>query len=169
MTLEAIPLSGAMGAEVRGADLREVDDDTFAEIHNILLDHGMIFFRDQDITPAQQLALAKRWGEKNSPRVAHPIVDQLPPLFGSLVRLPDPPQSGSVDAVKVIRPGFGASLRMVISPSDHNAAIFHMPGGQSGDPRADNYRKGHSAWLKGRPTSMRSGPAVRVIRLKPAG
>ena len=114
-------------------------------------------------------ALAKRWGEKNSPRVAHPIADQLPPLFGSLVRLPDPPQSGSLDAVKVIRPGFGASLRMVISPSDHNAAIFHMPGGQSGDPRADNYRKGHSAWLKGRPTSMRSGPAVRVIRLKPAG
>jgi taurine dioxygenase len=63
MSLESIPLSGAMGAEVRGADLREVDDDTFAEIHNTLLDHGMIFFRDQDITPTQQLPLAKRRGE----------------------------------------------------------------------------------------------------------
>ena len=114
-------------------------------------------------------ALAKRWGEKNSPRVAHPIADQLPPILNGLVRLPDPPQSGSMDAVKVIRPGFGASLRMVISPSNHDAAIYHMPGGQSGDPRSDQYRKGHNAWIKGKPTPMRSGPAVRTIRLQPAG
>ena len=114
-------------------------------------------------------ALAKRWGEKNSPGVAHPIANQLPPLFDGLVRLPDPPQSGSMDAVKVIRPGFGASLRMVISPSNHDAAIYHMPGGQSGDPRSDQYRKGHNAWIKGKPTTMRSGPAVRTIRLQPAG
>ena len=63
MTLEAVPLSGALGAEIRGADLRDVDDETFAAIHDILLDHGMIYFRDQDITPAQQLALARRLGE----------------------------------------------------------------------------------------------------------
>ena len=63
MTLEAVPLSGAMGSEIHGVDLRDVDDETFATIHNILLDHGMIYFRDQDITPAQQLALARRWGE----------------------------------------------------------------------------------------------------------
>ena len=113
-------------------------------------------------------ALARRWGEKNSPGVAHPIANQLPPLFDGLVRLPDPPQSGSIDSVKVIRPGFGASLRMVISPSNHESAIFHMPGGQSGDPRADQYRKGHNAWIKGKPTPMRSGPAVRTIRLTPA-
>lgn len=74
-----------------------------------------------------------------------------------------------MDAVKVIRPGFGASLRMVISPSNHDAAIYHMPGGQSGDPRSDQYRKGHNAWIKGKPTTMRSGPAVRTIRLQPAG
>ena len=63
MTLEAVPLSGAMGAEIRGADLRDVDDETFAAMHDILIDHGMIYFRDQYITPAQQLALARRWGE----------------------------------------------------------------------------------------------------------
>ena len=49
MTLEAVPLSGAMGAEILGANLRDVDDETFATIHNILLDHGMIYFRDQDL------------------------------------------------------------------------------------------------------------------------
>ena len=47
----------------------------------------------------------------------------------------------------------------------------HLPhaGGQSGDPRSDQYRKGHNAWIKGKPTTMRSGPAVRTIRLQPAG
>ena len=55
MTLEAIPLSGAMGAEIHGANVRDISDELFADIHKILLDHGMIFFRDQDITPTQQL------------------------------------------------------------------------------------------------------------------
>ena len=58
MTLEAVPLSGAMGAEIRGADLRDVDDETFAAIHDILLDHGMIYFRDQDITPAWKIVIS---------------------------------------------------------------------------------------------------------------
>ena len=74
MTLEAIPLSGAMGAEIRGANLRDIDDETFADIHKILLDHGMIFFRDQDITPTQQLIFAKRWGEPHF----HPYMPGLP-------------------------------------------------------------------------------------------
>jgi len=87
MTLEAIPLSGAMGAEIRGADLRDVGDETFADIHNILLDHGMIFFRDQDISPAQQLDFAKRWGEPHF----HPYMPGLPdhPEIIEIVKNPE--------------------------------------------------------------------------------
>ena len=87
MSLEAIPLSGAMGAEVRGADLRRVDDETFAAIHGILLDHGMIYFRDQDITPAQQLDLARRWGEPHF----HPYMPGLPdhPEIIEIVKNPE--------------------------------------------------------------------------------
>jgi taurine dioxygenase len=52
-----------MGAEIFGADLSEdLDGETFGEIHQALLDHGAIFFRDQDITPQHQLNLARRWG-----------------------------------------------------------------------------------------------------------
>ena len=87
MTLEAIPLSGAMGAEIRGADLRDIDDKTFADIHKILLDHGMIFFRDQDITPTQQLIFAKRWGEPHF----HPYMPGLPdhPEIIEIVKNPE--------------------------------------------------------------------------------
>ncbi|MGH8637965.1 MAG: TauD/TfdA dioxygenase family protein, partial [Burkholderiales bacterium] len=63
-SLELNPLTGAMGAEIRGIDLsRASDDETFGAVHQALLEYGVIFFRDQDITPAQQTAFARRWGE----------------------------------------------------------------------------------------------------------
>ncbi|MEQ9125346.1 MAG: TauD/TfdA family dioxygenase [Alphaproteobacteria bacterium] len=57
------PVSGALGAEISGADLAALDDATFGEIHQAFLDHQVIFFRDQDITPEQQIAFARRFGE----------------------------------------------------------------------------------------------------------
>jgi taurine dioxygenase len=55
-------VAGALGAEIEGADLARLDDATFAEIHRAFLDHQVIFFRGQDMTPEQYLAFAKRWG-----------------------------------------------------------------------------------------------------------
>jgi taurine dioxygenase len=63
-TLEARPLAGALGAEIFGVDLaRPLDDRTAAAIRRALLDHLVIFFRDQDIAPDAQLAFARRFGE----------------------------------------------------------------------------------------------------------
>lgn len=63
-TIEVRPLAGALGAEIFGADLsRPLDDQTAAAIRRALLDHLVIFFRDQDIAPAAQLAFAQRFGE----------------------------------------------------------------------------------------------------------
>ena len=71
------PIAGAMGAEVGGVELwRRLDDATFAEIRRALLAHGVIFFRDQEITPQQQLAFARRWGEIH----LHPHVAGLPDI-----------------------------------------------------------------------------------------
>ena len=72
--LDFKPIAGAMGAEIRGIDLREVDSQTFGAIHQALLDHGAIFFRDLDITPAQQMAFARRWGTVH----LHPHMPCLP-------------------------------------------------------------------------------------------
>ncbi len=63
-TLDIRPLTGGMGAEIHGVDLsREMDDATFSSINQVLLDHGVIFFRGQTISPAHQMAFAKHWGE----------------------------------------------------------------------------------------------------------
>jgi len=62
--LEIMPLTGGMGAEIRGIDLaHDMDDRTFRAVNQVLLDHGVIFFRDQKITPGQQMAFAKHWGK----------------------------------------------------------------------------------------------------------
>jgi taurine dioxygenase len=62
--LEIHPIAGALGAELSGVDLsRALDDDTVAAIRRAWLEHLVIFFRDQDLPPAQFLAFARRFGE----------------------------------------------------------------------------------------------------------
>ena len=52
------------GAEIRGVDLsKPLDERTFKEIHAALIDNGVIFFRDQHLTPEQQKAFARLFGE----------------------------------------------------------------------------------------------------------
>ena len=72
--LDVRPVSGALGAEITGIDLaRDLSDETIAAIRRALLDHLVIFFRDQDITPDQHLAFAKRFGKT----VEYPLVKGL--------------------------------------------------------------------------------------------
>lgn len=57
------PLSGALGAEVRGLDLgRPLEEATFAAVHAAYLEHQVLVFRDQKLTPEQQLAFSRRFG-----------------------------------------------------------------------------------------------------------
>ena len=60
------PISGALGAEIEGVDLaKPLDNQIFSEVHQAFLDHQVIFFRDQQITPDQQLDFARRFGTLN--------------------------------------------------------------------------------------------------------
>jgi taurine dioxygenase len=62
--IEVHKIAGALGAEISGVDLaRDLDDATVAEIRRIWLDNCVVFFRNQDLPPAQFLELAKRFGE----------------------------------------------------------------------------------------------------------
>ena len=55
-------LSGALGAEINGIDLKETTLKKFKVINNLLLEHKFIFFRNQKISPEEQLALASLFG-----------------------------------------------------------------------------------------------------------
>lgn len=63
MKLKALPITGTLGAEVRGPDLSKgISDDSGAAILEALYAHRVIFLRNQDITDAQHLAFSKQLG-----------------------------------------------------------------------------------------------------------
>ena len=55
-------LSGALGAEVKGIDLKDSSIENWNKINSLLLEHKVLFFRDQKISAEEQLNLAKRFG-----------------------------------------------------------------------------------------------------------
>ncbi len=55
-------LSGALGAEITGIDLKDTSDKNFKIINDLLLDHKVIFFRNQLLTSEQHIALAEKFG-----------------------------------------------------------------------------------------------------------
>ncbi|WP_322034145.1 TauD/TfdA family dioxygenase [Paraburkholderia sp. J76] len=60
---EILPLDAPLGAEVVGLDLAQpLSSDDFARIHRAHLDHHVLVFRDQRITPAQQVEFSRRFG-----------------------------------------------------------------------------------------------------------
>ena len=65
-SLDIRPLTSDIGAEIHGVDLRqELDDVTVDAVRQALLDHLVVFFRDQPISPDQHLAFARRFGPIN--------------------------------------------------------------------------------------------------------
>lgn len=68
-------IAGALGAEISGVDLSaDLSDDVLDEVRVALLDHLVIFFRDQDLSPQRQLAFARRWGDIH----LHPFMTGMP-------------------------------------------------------------------------------------------
>src|SRR5215216_4555349 len=64
MSIEIIPTGAALGAEIRGVDLaKPIDEGSFGEIEWAFNENGVIFFRDQRITPPQQVEFTRRFGE----------------------------------------------------------------------------------------------------------
>ena len=62
MQIETKLLSGALGAEIKGIDLTDISDENFQKINDLLLEHKVIFFRDQNISSEEQINLAKKFG-----------------------------------------------------------------------------------------------------------
>ena len=72
--LEIRPIAGALGAEIHDVDIaKNLDAACIVAIRQALLDHQVIFFRDQALTPAQFSCFARRFGDP----VAYPFVKGL--------------------------------------------------------------------------------------------
>jgi len=86
--IRVVPCTGSLGAEIGGVDLaKPLPDATFDEIHRAWLEYSVVFFRDQEISPADQVAFARRFGELDT----YPFIKPLPghPEVIPIIKEPD--------------------------------------------------------------------------------
>jgi taurine dioxygenase len=74
-TIRATKLTPCIGAEISGVDLsRPLSDELFQAVHDALMEHQVIFFRDQTLTPEQHKAFGQQFG----PLHVHPASSDHP-------------------------------------------------------------------------------------------
>ena len=107
------------------------------------------------------------WGETGVAGVSHPLARAIAPL-GWFVNPRDVAVPGDRPTVRAQAKGFGASERFAVSPGRESEGLFHMPGGQAGNPRTPYYLAGHNDWVEGRPTPFLPGPTRWTLVMRPA-
>jgi len=114
-------LTNALGAELIGVQLADAIEDhgLFNEIRTALLKHRVVFLRDQDLSRAQHVAFARRFGDLED----HPVAGSDPehPGLVRIYKTPDQPNDRyencwHADATWREAPQFGAVLRCVECP-----------------------------------------------------
>lgn len=119
--MQVHPLTCALGAELTGVDLADAvrDDGLFAEIRSLLLQHKVLFLRDQQFSRAEHVAFAHRFGELED----HPVAGSDPehPGLVRIYKTPDQPNdryenAWHSDTTWREAPQFGAVLRCVECP-----------------------------------------------------
>ncbi|WP_093381467.1 TauD/TfdA family dioxygenase [Variovorax sp. OV329] len=119
--MRAEPLTCTIGAEVFNVDLGVAarDEALTREIRILLLKHRVLFFRDQDISRADHVAFARRFGELED----HPVAGSDPehPGLVQIYKSPEVPNdryenSFHCDATWREKPPFGCVLRCVETP-----------------------------------------------------
>jgi taurine dioxygenase len=121
------PVAGALGAEIEGVDLsRPLEAATIAALRRALLEHLVLFFRGQKLTPQQQLAFARAFGEP----VEYPQLKGLPdcPLITPVVKLEhERVNFGGVwhsDTTYLERPPMGSMLYAIEIPPYGGDTLF---------------------------------------------
>ncbi len=116
-------LEPTLGAEISGIALdRPLSPALRDQVHGLLLKHKVIFFRDQHITSAQQVAFARQFGEL----YVHPTTDNQDPSLpqAHLIRAEDAAVAYGesrkgrwhTDTSWMLKPTWGAVLRAVSLP-----------------------------------------------------
>ena len=62
-SLEIVPITGALGCEIFGVDVANLDDATFGRIHDAFLEYSCVMFHDQRLTQEQFAAFGRRFAE----------------------------------------------------------------------------------------------------------
>jgi taurine dioxygenase len=62
-SVDVIPTGAALGAEVRGVDLRDMDEAAFGDVMQVWHDHSVLLFRNQSLSDKELIAFSRRLGD----------------------------------------------------------------------------------------------------------
>jgi taurine dioxygenase len=110
------PVAGALGADVLGVDLARVRPDEVEAIRAALLRHRVLFFHDQDLTSAGQIAFAEQFGPLTNAHPTVPGLDGAPQVFDIDSSEGNRTNVWHTDVTFVDHPPMGSVLRAVDVP-----------------------------------------------------
>ena len=114
--LDIRPLSPIIGAEIGGIDLsRPLGGRVVAEVRDALNTHHVIFFRDQNLTPAQQADFARQFGTVTEGHPVIPAIEKNPEVL-AIDGSEDRASWWHTDVTFLDTPAFGSILYMVDAP-----------------------------------------------------
>jgi alpha-ketoglutarate-dependent taurine dioxygenase len=135
--LDVTLLSHSIGAEVRGLDLRRLDDRTVADLRKLWLERRVLFFPGQHLDPTEHLAFARRFGEVTEGHPVIPGVKGNPEVFEidysaesklyltyGDVTTAERGIMWHTDVTFVARPPLGSILRAVVIPPSGGDTLF---------------------------------------------
>jgi taurine dioxygenase len=166
--LEVRPLTGALGAEVLGVDLTRIDDAAWAQIHELWLEHLVLFFPGQQLAPDDHVALGRRLGEAE----IHPFIPKLDDAHPEIIVLDSDAGVRAdiwhTDVTFTARPPLASILHMAVCPTVGGDTLFsnqYLALEGLSDPLRDllgGLTAVHTAKAYGHPEINATHPVVRI-------
>lgn len=166
--LDVRPVSGALGAEIRGMDLEHLSTDEFDALHALLLEHHVVFLPDQELSPEGHVALGARFGEIE----IHPFIPKLDDEHQEIVVLDGDRGARAdvwhTDVTWSQHPPIASILHMIVCPTRGGDTMFtnqHLVYEALSAPMRDlldGLTAIHTAAVFGHPEQGAEHPAVRT-------
>jgi len=167
LALDVRPVSGALGAEIRGLDLEHITDAEFEAMLGQLIVHHVVFLPDQHLSPEGHVALARRFGEIE----IHPFIPKLDDEHPEIVVL-DGDQGARADVWHTDvtwsdHPPIASVLHTVVCPTRGGDTMFsnqHLVYEALSAPMRDllvGCTAVHTAEVFGHPEQTAEHPVVR--------
>lgn len=130
-------LAPRIGAVISGIDASNASDDDVAFVHNALLEHRVVFFRDQHLDAASHLAFARRFGHLTRAHPTLPSAPQAPELFDLDSKAGASANHWHTDVTFVERPPIYSFLRTITIPKVGGDTLWANTVAGYGDLRPD--------------------------------
>lgn len=167
--MEVVRLSGSLGAEVRGISLARVGSAEADEIRALLMEHQVLFFPDQQLSPEEHVAFGQHFGQlEGHPNLDNPFSHDQPEIFELAASRGGVADEWHSDITFQSQPSVMAILHMVRCPAvggDTMWASMYKAYDELSAPLrdlCDGLTALHDALPHGKPELMAVHPVVRV-------